>query len=63
MLLFIAAAVAVRGQKIFCTDRRSRADVLVFVVDREYKADLIVYRTDREYRAGWKNEAKRYLLY
>ncbi|MGM9872225.1 MAG: hypothetical protein ACI30X_02055 [Muribaculaceae bacterium] len=31
--------------------------------DALFRSDLIVYRTDREYRAGWKNEAKRYLLY
>ena len=47
----------------FFTDRRYDADKSIFFTDREYDADLIVYFTDREYRAGWKNAAKKYLLY
>lgn len=47
----------------FICDQPYRADKKVFFTDREYRADLKVFFTDREYRAGWRNAAKKPLLY
>lgn len=48
---FVAIAISVMAQKMYSTDSRYQADVVVYVVDAEYKADLIVYKTDKQYRA------------
>lgn len=40
-----------------------RADKKVFFTEYPYQADIKVYFTDKEYRAGWKNQAKKPLLY
>jgi hypothetical protein len=35
----------------------------VYFVNYEYQADLKVYFVDYEYNDGWKNSAKKHLLY
>jgi hypothetical protein len=49
--------------KWFFVDYESRADKKIFFVDYESRADLKIYFVEYESRAGWKNNAKKHLMY
>ena len=39
------------------------SDKKIYFCENEYEADLKVFFVDYKYQAGWKNSAKKYLLY
>lgn len=49
--------------KWFFTDYESQAKKKIFFVDYESQADIKVFFVDYESQAGWKNSAKKQLLY
>ncbi len=40
-----------RAQKVYSTDSRYDADVIVYVTDSKYDADLLVYKVSSKYEA------------
>ena len=50
------------GEWYFC-DYESQADKTIYFVDYESQADLKIYFVDYESQAGWRNSAKKHLLY
>jgi hypothetical protein len=49
--------------KWFFTQYESQAKKKIFFVDYESQADLKIFFVDYESRAGWKNSAKKQLMY
>ena len=47
----------------FFVDQEYKSEKKIFFVDYQYQADLKVYFVDYKYQAGWKNSAKKHLLY
>ena len=47
----------------FFVDQKYMSEKKILFVDYQYQADLMVYFVDYKYQAGWKNSAKKYLLY
>jgi hypothetical protein len=47
----------------YFTDTESWADKKIYYTDTQSWADLVIYFTDTQSWAGWKNTAKKYLLY
>ena len=44
-------------------DQDYKSEKKILFVDYQYQADLKVYFVDYKYQAGWKNSAKKHLLY
>lgn len=66
LLVYKVAYESQAGQndgKWFFVDYESRADKKIFFVDYESRADLKIFFVDYESRAGWKNNAKKHLMY
>ena len=65
--------------RVYVVDHEYQADLLVyrvdheyqakgnegkwFFVDHEYQSDVRIYFVDHEYQAGWRENAKKHLLY
>ena len=47
----------------FFTSAAYQADKKIYFVDAAYQADLKIYFVDASYQAGWKNNAKKSLMY
>jgi len=47
----------------FFVNQEYKSEKKILFVDYQYQADLKVYFVDYKYQAGWKNSAKKYLLY
>jgi hypothetical protein len=51
------------AQKVYSVEYENQADVKVFVVDYENQADLKIFFVEYENQSGWRNNAKKHLLY
>lgn len=49
--------------KWFFVDHEYQSDVRIYFVDHEYQADLNICFVSHEYQAGWRENAKKHLLY
>ena len=49
--------------KWFFTKYDYQAKKKIFFVEHEYQAELKIFFVDQEYQAGWRNAAKKHLLY
>jgi hypothetical protein len=47
----------------FFTDYQNQASKSIFFVDYENQADLKIFFVSYENQAGWRNNAKRHLMY
>ena len=62
-ILCICCAYGLNAQKVYSTDSKYDADVLVFVADSKYDADLLIYFSDSKYDAKWSKTSKKQLMY
>lgn len=47
----------------FFTQNRYDADKIIFFTENRYEADLLIFFVNNRYDAGWRNNAKKYLMY
>ena len=47
----------------YFVDYKSQSDKTIFFVDYKSQADLLIYFVEYQSQAGWRNKAKKYILY
>ena len=63
VILSLTFGLSATAQKVFSVNYPNQADVKVFVVKYENQADLKIFFVSYQNQAGWRNNAKRHLMY
>ena len=63
VIFTLTFGLSATAQKVFSVNYPNQADVKVFVVKYENQADLKIYFVEYENQAGWRNSAKKSLMY
>lgn len=63
LIIITGLASTAKSQVVFSASSKYDADVKVFVCDSKYDADLKIYFSDSKYDAGWRDSAKKQLMY
>lgn len=48
--------------KVYVTNYKNEADLIVYKCDYRNEADLVIYFTHYRNEAGWRNEEKKHLM-